>query len=273
MMKVFKTQAEVNAALNEHGNLALDDDVQFECSVKILGDINARNIKALDIKARNIDAWDIDAWNIDAENIDARNIEAENINAGDIDAWNIDAWNIDALNINAGNIKAWDINARNIDARNVKARNIDAWNIDAWNIDAWDIDAWNIDAWDTKALDIDARNITYYAFCIAYGNIKCKSATGSREKCLPPQCIDGQLIIKAAEAGKERVMAENKLTPPSGNNSWIEYAISTMETRDLYNMQFAADELPCGRVVTREEMRQAAKNEYENLQKKIQGTR
>jgi hypothetical protein len=173
-MKVFKTQAEVNAALNEHGDLAVvDDDVQFECSIKISGDIDALNIKARNIKA----------WNIDAENIDARNIEAENINA----------WNIDALNINAGNIKAWDINARNIDARNVKARNIDAWNIDAWNIDAWD----------TKALDIDARNITYYAFCIAYGNIKCKSATGSREKCLPPQCIDGQLIIEADEAGKD----------------------------------------------------------------------
>ena len=60
-------------------------------------------------------------------------------------------------------------------------------------------------------------------------------------------------------------MAENKLTPPSGHNSWIEYAISTMETRDLYNAQFAADELPWGRVVTRDEMRNAATREYEEL--------
>ena len=66
---------------------------------------------------------------------------------------------------------------------------------------------------------------------------------------------------------------ENKLTPPPGYDSWILWVIENSETRDLYDMQFAADELPWGRVVTREEMRQAAKNEYENLQKKIQGTR
>ena len=85
-------------------------------------------------------------------NIDARNIEAR-----DIKAWNIDAYDI----------KAWDIDACDIKARNIEARDIDAWNIDAMNIEARDIKAWNI---------------VYYAFCISYKDIYCKSITGIREK-------------------------------------------------------------------------------------------
>ena len=84
-MKIFNSQAEVDAALNSDGNLVVADDVQFKTDVRLDGNIDARNINARNINARNINAWDIDAW--------------------DIDAWDIDAWDIDA----------WDINARNID--------------------------------------------------------------------------------------------------------------------------------------------------------------
>ena len=136
-MRVFKTQMEVDAALDQYGNLVVADNMRFDCAIVITGNIDAENIDALDIDARNIKALDIKARNIDARNIDA-------------------------LDINALNIKA-----ENIDARN-----------------------------------INAENISYYAYCIAYGSIKCKSATGRRGKCLPPQCLDGQLIIEAAEVGK-----------------------------------------------------------------------
>ena len=92
----------------------------------------------------------------------------------DIDA-NIDAWCIDALNVSAANIKAYDIDTRDLHAL---------------NIDAWDIEACNI-----AAENIKARNISYFAVCFAYDNIKCKSIKGSRENS-KHFVLDGKLDIE-----------------------------------------------------------------------------
>ena len=108
-MKIYKSQAEVEKDVKD-GVLIVDESVTFEfslsmeISLKITGDIDARDIDAGDIDARDINAGDIDARNIDARDIDARNINARDIDAGDIDARNIDA----------GDINAGDIDARNI---------------------------------------------------------------------------------------------------------------------------------------------------------------
>ena len=139
-MKTYKTQEEVDADLNEHGDLILNCSVKFEFSVKI---------------KRNITAGDIDA--------------------GDIDAGNIDAWNI-----RAGNIDAWNIRAGSIDAGNIRAGSIDAGNIRAGNITAG---------------NIRAGNLSFFALCVAYGSIKCKSWRARREKHLTPQCLDGALTV------------------------------------------------------------------------------
>lgn len=56
--------------------------------------------------------------------------------------------------------------------------------IDALNIDALNINAWNIDAGD----------ISYYAFCIAYKDIKCNSIKGRRENSFH-KALDGKIII------------------------------------------------------------------------------
>jgi len=110
-------------------------------------------------------------------NIDAYNITARNIKAWDIKAGNIKAWDIKAGNIKAGNIKAWDIKAGNI-----KAGNIDAYNITARNIKARNITAGNI----------KADNIEYYAFCIAYHSLECKSISGIRGNSIH-KCLDQEI--------------------------------------------------------------------------------
>ena len=166
-MKVYNTQAEVDADLVD-GNLIVDDDVKFEVSVIIAGDINAG-----DINAGNINAYNIDAGNINACNINACNINAGDINAGDIDAGNINAGNINAGNINAGNIIAGNINACNIDAGDINAGDIDAGNINAYDIN-------------------------YFAFCTSYRSIKCTSHKARRNNAHSPICLDGKLTIKKA---------------------------------------------------------------------------
>ena len=93
-MKIFKTQEEINQALNSDGNLIINDSVTFECSFAIAGNISAR-----DITAWNITAGNITAGNISALDISALDITAWNISAGNITAWNITAWNISALDI------------------------------------------------------------------------------------------------------------------------------------------------------------------------------
>lgn len=94
-MKVYKTQQQIEADIKD-GVLAIEGDVDFECSFFIPasiivrgGNIYALNIRARDIYALNIYALDIDVWDIDAGDINARginafNIYATNINAGDI---------------------------------------------------------------------------------------------------------------------------------------------------------------------------------------------
>lgn len=83
------------------------------------------------------------------------------------------------LNINS-NIIACDIYAKNIKARNINAwdiyaRDIIAHNIIALDVSASDINANDIDAWNIYAFNIIANNIIYYAVCVTYKNIKCKS--------------------------------------------------------------------------------------------------
>ena len=68
-MRTFNTQKEIDSALDERGSLIIDDNVTFNCDVKISGNINAWNINAGNINAVDINAVDIKAWNINAENI------------------------------------------------------------------------------------------------------------------------------------------------------------------------------------------------------------
>jgi len=115
-----------------NGDLILEkDESVFEDSIEVKGNIISKDYKR-DIKV----IGDINARNIDARNIDAWDINARNIDAWDINAWDINAWDINA---NARDIDAWDINARNIDARN-----IDAWDINAGNINARNINYYAI---------------------------------------------------------------------------------------------------------------------------------
>lgn len=100
------------------------------------------------------------------------------------------SWDIIALNITALNI-----NARNINTVNITALNITARNIDAGDIDAGDIKAGDIYAVDINARNIDALDISYYAVCFAYKDIKCTSIKGSRDNC-KHFVLDGEIKIK-----------------------------------------------------------------------------
>ena len=102
----------------------------------------------------------------------------------------INARDITAYDIKALNIKAWDINAKDINAKDINAWDINAYDIKALNIKANDIGALDINAW-----DIEADNISYYAICFAYKNIKCKSISG-RRKNHKHFVLDGKLEVE-----------------------------------------------------------------------------
>ena len=117
---------------------------------------------------------DIDS-NIDAFNIDGMKIEARNISAHNINAEFINAWNIQAFNISSYDIIAYDIKSQNI--------------VNVYDIVAYDIDAYNI-----EADNIYAHDISYWAVCLAYRNIKCKSINGRRENARH-FTLDGKLMV------------------------------------------------------------------------------
>ena len=116
------------------------------------------------------------------------NIDA-NIEARDIDASNIIAKNIKSRDIHARNIIARDIIASDIDTRGVHTSNI----IFAGDIIANNIDAWDIDAGDIHTKNIDARDIQFWAVCVAYENIKCDCIKPQRKKHII-KALDGEII-------------------------------------------------------------------------------
>jgi len=77
---------------------------------------------------------------------------------------------------------------------NLYAHNIVAHNIDARNLNARNIVAYNTVAHDLYARTIYADNIKYYAFCIAYESLKCKSISGTRNNSLH-KCLDREIEI------------------------------------------------------------------------------
>ena len=83
----------------------------------------------------------------------------------------------------------------NIDAETINAFDIKACNIKACNIDACDIKTMNIEAWDINAWNIEAQDISYYAVCFAYNNIKCNSIIGRRNNA-KHFVLDGKLEIE-----------------------------------------------------------------------------
>jgi len=94
-MKIYKTQKEVDADTRD-GVLEVNGDVIFEfplitsASLKIVGNISARNLSA-----HNITAWNLRACEILAHDITAQGITAWNLTArGNITANNISAMNI-----------------------------------------------------------------------------------------------------------------------------------------------------------------------------------
>lgn len=61
-----------------------------------------------------------------------------------------------------------------------------------------------------------------------------------------------------------------KLAPPRGYASWLDYAVATMDTRDLHLTSIYEDGEPdshWGRAVQREEMRDAAQQELDSLRR------
>ena len=60
------------------------------------------------------------------------------------------------------------------------------------NIDAYNITARNIKARNITAGNIKADNIEYYAFCIAYHSLECKSISGIRGNSIH-KCLDQEI--------------------------------------------------------------------------------
>jgi len=103
------------------GDLILTEDTIIAENLKVIGDINGPyDLKVIgNIDCRNIYCDNIDCLNIDCWNIDCRNIDCGNINC----------WDIDCDNIDCGNINCWNIDCRNMDCRNIDCRNMDCRNI------------------------------------------------------------------------------------------------------------------------------------------------
>ena len=157
-MKIYNTHKEVEKDV-VNWILKVDDNIKFTFDLKMDIDIIAHNIYAK---------------NIDANNIHVMIIKADNINIIDI--------------------KAYDIYANYIKANDIKADDIYIINIEANNIDANDIKTNDINAYNINVNKIDANDINYYAICIAYKTIKCKSIKG-RRKNSKHICLDWEIEI------------------------------------------------------------------------------
>ena len=64
------------------------------------------------------------------------------------------------------------------------------------NLNCLDLNCLNLNCDDLICWDLNCRdNVSYYAICFAYKNIKCKSIKGRRSNCKEPFVLDGTIEI------------------------------------------------------------------------------
>ena len=80
-MITINTQQELEALIDDNGNIVIEDDLKINCNIEINANISAWNLNVWNLKARNINCFNINALDIDAGDIEARDIKAWNINA------------------------------------------------------------------------------------------------------------------------------------------------------------------------------------------------
>jgi hypothetical protein len=135
-----------------HGNLNMKEDMFFDGSLIVEGDIIGNSnlyydlkvggsISAKEINVQKLFTGDIHAWNIVASNIIAGRIFAWKISSEDIHARDISAREISIRNIFTQNLSAWKVKAENIFAETISVTNVYAKNIDVWNISAKNVNA------------------------------------------------------------------------------------------------------------------------------------
>ena len=123
-MKIINTQEELEALIDDNGDIVIDDDLTINCNIKIEANIQAWDIKAADIESRNIKAGNLGAWSIKTANIEASNIQARRIESRNIKAANIEALIIQARHIEAADISYYAVcfAYKSIICRSIKGR-------------------------------------------------------------------------------------------------------------------------------------------------------
>jgi len=91
--------------------------------------------------------------------------------------------------------------------------NLDCWNLNCWNLNCCDLDCYDLDCMNLNCCDLDCgdlncmnldckENVSYYAVCFAYNNIKCKSIEGRRDNS-KHFVLDGEIIIDNEEESEK----------------------------------------------------------------------
>ena len=143
------------------GNLVLEKDTEFDESIEVSGSILGKDGHRFNLKVE-----------------------------GDIDCNNIDCHNITCLDINCRNITC-----HNITCLDINCLDINCLDIDCLDINCLDIDCHDIDCNDIICNNIDCCGIRYYAVCVAYKNIRCKTIVG-RRKNSRHFVLDGKIEIR-----------------------------------------------------------------------------
>ena len=74
-----------------------------------------------------------------------------------------------------------------------------------------DNEKFNFNGWDFNGWDFNGGKISYYAFFVCYKDIKCtEKPIARRENALPPQCLDGKLIIQDDDEEKITIKISKK---------------------------------------------------------------
>lgn len=101
----------------------------------------------------------------------------------------------------------WDIICHNLTAKNITAGNIDCEDLNAFDVNVYDIHANDINVLNIKAYNIHGNNVKYWASCVSYKNITCRSIKGYRQNARHIT-LDGD--IYALEKGEYQCETQTK---------------------------------------------------------------
>jgi len=208
-MKTIKNSKELAKLVDENKDLHLEGQdvrIEFQFTKEELRDVYCNDLfltnddemfdfSGGNFTGNNFNGWDFDGRDFNGWDFDGRDFNGRDFNGGDFNGWDF----------NGRDFNGWDFNGRDFSGGNFTGNNFNGGDFNGRDFTGRNFNGSNFTGNNFNGRDFDGKKVSYWAFFICYGSIKCESIEGGRENHAEPICLDGKLEIKQDNVALEAI--------------------------------------------------------------------